>query len=213
WALRAVGPEPRPPRPLAPSSSGEEAAPDPPTAPSPEARVAATRGVLIHRLLERLPELGEADRPGAATKWLSRAAAHLGEPDRDEIARAALAVLGDPQWAEVFGPDSLPEVPIAAMVGGRVIAGTIDRLVLGAEIIRIVDYKTARRPPESLAQVPPAHIRQMAAYAAALQAIHPAMRVEAGLLYTQAPRMIAIPAEVLEAHKPGSEPLQESYPA
>jgi len=213
WTARAIGPEPRPPRPLAPSSSGEEAAAEPPSAPSAAAREAAERGVLIHRLLERLPEVAEGGREAAAKAWLARAAASLGDDARAEIAQAALAVLADPQWAEVFGPDSLPEVPLAATVDGRVIAGTIDRLVLGADTIRIVDYKTARRPPESLAQVPLGYIRQMAAYAAALRAIHPAMRVEAALLYTQTPRLIAIPSEMLEAHKPGSLPPQESFAA
>jgi ATP-dependent helicase/nuclease subunit A len=103
----------------------------------------------------------------------------------------------------VFGPDSLAEVPIAATVVGRIIAGTIDRLVLGAQTIRIVDYKTARRPPEDLSGVPLAYVRQMAAYAAALRAIHPELGVEAALLYTQTPRLIAIPQALLEAHAPG----------
>ncbi len=211
WATRAIGPEPRPPRPLAPSSSGEETAAEPPSAPSAAAREAATRGVLIHRLLERLPEVAEGGREAAAKTWLGRAAAALPESARAEIAQAALAVLADPQWAGVFGPDSLPEVPLAATIEGRVIAGTIDRLVLGADTIRIVDYKTARRPPENLAQVPLGYIRQMAAYAAALRVIHPAMKVEAALLYTQTPRLIAISPEMLEAHKPGSLPPQESF--
>jgi ATP-dependent helicase/nuclease subunit A len=213
WVLRPIGPEPSPPRPLAPSSSGEEAASEPPSLSSAEARAAAERGVLIHRLLERLPELAAEERCDAARRWLATAAAQSSEAERDEIAEAALGVLADPQWAEVFGDDSLAEVPIAATVGGRVIAGTVDRLVLGAETIRIVDYKTARRPPEDLSQVSSAYIRQMAAYAAALKAIHPEMQVEAALLYTQAPRLITIPAEVLEAHKPASEPPQESYSA
>ncbi|MCA1661738.1 MAG: PD-(D/E)XK nuclease family protein, partial [Novosphingobium sp.] len=213
WALRPVGPEPRPPRPLAPSASGEDSAADPPSPPSPELRAAAERGTLIHRLLERLPELAVEARAAAASVWLGRTASHLPAKDRAEIADAALAVLADPQWGEVFGPDSLPEAPIAATVGGRVIAGTIDRLVLGAEAIRIVDFKTAPRPPADLSEVPPGYIRQMAAYAAALRAIHPAQRVEAALLYTHAPRLIAIPAALLEAHKPGSPAEQESFPA
>ena len=211
WALRAVGPEPRPPRPLAPSSSGEETAADPPSAPSPELRAAAVRGVLIHRLLERLPELPQAARAAAAARWLDRAATDLAATDRDEIAQAALTVLADPQWAAVFGPDSLAEVPIAATVGERVVAGTIDRLVLGADAIRIIDYKTARRPPADLSQVPLGYIRQMAAYAAALRAIHPAQRIEAALLYTHAPRLIAIPDALLEAHNPALAPQQESF--
>ena len=211
WVLRPVGPEPRPPRPLAPSSSGEESAPDAPSASSPELRAAAERGVLIHRLLERLPELPEAERAEAATRWLARAARDLTDAERSEIAQAALTVLADPQWASVFGPDSLPEVPIAATVGERVIAGTIDRLVLGADVIRIIDYKTARRPPADLSEVPLGYIRQMAAYAAALRAIHPAQRIEAALLYTHAPRLIAIPQALLDAHNPASAPQQESF--
>ena len=211
WALRPVGPEPRPPRPLAPSASGEDSAADPPSAPSPELRAAAERGVLIHRLLERLPELPEAERAAAAVRWLGRAAAELDVADREEIAQAALSVLADPQWAAVFGPNSLPEVPIAATVGDRVVAGTIDRLVLGADAIRIIDFKTARRPPADLSQVPLGYIRQMAAYAAALRAIHPAQRIEAALLYTHAPLLIAIPQALLEAHNPASAPQQESF--
>ena len=68
-----------------------------------------------------------------------------------------------------------------------------------------------RRPPADLAEVPLAYVRQMAAYAAALQAIHPAQRVEAALLYTHAPRLIAIPPALLDAHKPASAPEQESF--
>ena len=211
WVLRPVGPEPRPPRPLAPSSSGEESVPDAPSAPSPELRAAAERGVLIHRLLERLPELPEAERAGAAARWLERSARDLTDAGRQEIAQAAIAVLSDPQWASVFGPDSLPEVPIAATVGERVVAGTIDRLVLGADAIRIVDFKTARRPPMDLSEVPLGYIRQMAAYAAALRAIHPAQRIEAALLFTHAPRLIAIPQALLDAHNPASVPQQESF--
>ena len=41
--------------------------------------------------------------------------------------------------------------PIAAVVGDRVVAGTIDRLVIEPERVRIVDYKTARRPPATIA--------------------------------------------------------------
>ena len=51
----------------------------------------------------------------------------------------------------------------------------------------------------------------MSAYAAALGAIYPGRRIEAALLYTHAPRLIAIPPEVLAAHKPTLSPAQESF--
>jgi ATP-dependent helicase/nuclease subunit A len=101
----------------------------------------------------------------------------------------------------LFAPGALAEVPIAATVGGRVIAGTIDRLLIASDRIRIVDFKTARRPPETAERVPAGILRQMAAYALALEAAYPGRAVDAALLYTAAPRLIALPAELLDGHK------------
>lgn len=202
WLERPAAAEPRPPRPLAPSALGEDQSADPPWPPG-SSEQAARRGTLIHRLLERLPELPEADREQAAQRWLARNGADMDQAARADMAQAALSVLAAPEWADLFGPDSLAEVPLAATVGGQVIAGTIDRLLIGKESIRLVDFKTARRPPADADEVPKAILRQMAAYVAALEAIHPGRRIEAGLLYTQAPRLIALPADLLDRLKPG----------
>jgi ATP-dependent helicase/nuclease subunit A len=121
---------------------------------------------------------------------------------REAMLGDALAVVANPDWAELFAPGSLAEVPIAATVAGQVVAGTIDRLVVGDKTIRLVDFKTSRRPPAALDEVPVAVLRQMAAYAAALEATFPGRAVEAALLYTAAPCLIAIPAERLAMHKP-----------
>jgi ATP-dependent helicase/nuclease subunit A len=61
--------------------------------PPEAARVAARRGVLIHRLLERLPELAPEGRGAAAEAWLARTATHLPPADRAEIAAAAIGAL------------------------------------------------------------------------------------------------------------------------
>jgi ATP-dependent helicase/nuclease subunit A len=42
----------------------------------------------------------------------------------------------------------------------------------------------------------------MAAYAAALAAIYPGRAVEAAVLYTATPQLIAVPAELLARYKP-----------
>jgi ATP-dependent helicase/nuclease subunit A len=201
WLSQPIGEEPVPPRPLAPSALGEDVGADPPHAPGGD-RSAALRGTLIHALLERLPALAPERRAEAAARWLARNAAMLPEGARAEMAEAALRVLAVPEWADLFGPAALAEVPIAATVGGRVIAGTIDRLLVSEERIRLVDFKTARRPPAGLEAVPVAIMRQMAAYAAALAVTFPGRAVEVALLYTHAPRLIEIPAEVLAVHKP-----------
>ena len=122
----------------------------------------------------------------------------------------ALAVIAHPHWAELFGPAALAEVPLAATVGGQVVAGTADRLLIEPNRVVVADFKTARRPPSTLEEVPVATLRQMAAYAAALAAIYPGRAIEAAVLYTQTPQLIAIPAQLLEAHKPVLPALEES---
>lgn len=210
WALRPIGPEPRPPRPLAPSAAGEDASPDPPLAPE-VARHAARRGSLIHKLLERLPELPESERADAAQRWLARQAGDLPEDARDEMLESALAVLAHPEFAAIFGGEALAEVPLAATVGGIVVAGTADRLLVRESEVLVVDFKTARRPPTSAAAIPLATQRQMAAYVAALEAIYPDRAVRAGVLYTQAPHLFVLPSDMIAAHKQGLDAPQQSY--
>jgi ATP-dependent helicase/nuclease subunit A len=200
WLHRPVAAEPRPPRPLAPSALGEDLSPDPPLSPG-AGLAAARRGVLIHKLLERLPGVAVAERGAAARRWLERNARDFDPAGRSELAEAAFAVLAEPAWAELFSPHALAEVPIAAVVGGQVVAGTIDRLLIGRETIRLVDFKTTRRPPNDVESLPIATLRQLAAYASALEVTYPGRRIEAAVLYTQAPRLIPIAAEVLQRHK------------
>ncbi|MBA4353489.1 MAG: double-strand break repair helicase AddA, partial [Novosphingobium sp.] len=211
--LTPVGAELRPPRPLAPSALGEEDAPDPPASPGPAAMMAARRGTLLHRLIERLPEVARDARAAAGHAWLARAGEEFGPAEREAMVSSALAVLAHPDWSDVFGPDSLAEVPLAAVVGGRVVSGTVDRLVIGKDRIRIVDFKTARRPPLTFAEIPGAYVRQMAAYAAALEAIHPGMPVEAALLYTHTPQLFVVPSDVIAAQKLRLVGQQESFSA
>lgn len=201
WAVRPVGPEPRPPRPLAPSSAGEDLGADPPLPPA-AAIDAARRGVLIHKLLERLPDIAAPDRSEKAQAWLDRHAADLPQTMRAEMLDRALAVLAQEGWAELFGPGALAEVPLAATVGGQVIAGTADRLLVLPDRVLVADFKTARRPPASLDEVPLHTLKQMGAYAAALAVIYPGRMIEAAVLYTQTPLLIALPAELLAIHKP-----------
>jgi ATP-dependent helicase/nuclease subunit A len=205
WLRRGPPAEPRPPRPLAPSALGEDDAPDPPFPPG-MGREAARRGTLVHKLLERLPEVPADSREESGKAWLERHAADLAEAAREALLETALDVLANSDWAPLFAPGSLAEVPVAAVVGGQVVAGTIDRLVVEPGRVRLIDYKTARRPPESLDQVPRGVLRQMGAYAAALETTFPGRTVEVALLYTTAPRLITVPADVLAAHKPDLAP-------
>ncbi|RZF63746.1 double-strand break repair helicase AddA [Sphingomonas populi] len=209
WAHQPAPQEARPPRPLSPSSLGDDAVADPP--PTPLMREAAERGRLIHALFERLPPIAPDARAAAADRWLAGAGGVGDAEARAEISQTVLAILDDPRFAALFGPDALAEAPIAAVVGdGVVVSGTVDRLLVTPETIIVVDFKTGRRAPQSLAEVPPYHVRQMAAYVEALRVIFPERPVEAALLYTGAPALFALPPELLAAHKPGFAAAQQS---
>lgn len=210
WLETPPPAEPRPPRPLAPSSAGEDLAADPPYPPG-AGGLAAKRGVLLHKLLERLPEVPAPDRKGAALAWLAKAGGEFDASAQADMARSAVAVLEHPGWADLFSATALAEVPIAATVGGQVVAGTIDRLLIGDQRIWLVDFKTARRPPANLDEVPAAILRQMAAYVAALEVTYPGRRIDAALLYTQTPALIELPAELLAIHKQALTAAQESF--
>ena len=190
--LRQPAPvESRPPRPLAPSQIVEDLDSAPP--PSPELREAAMRGTLLHALFERLPAVDPTMRGELALRWLERAGVASDEARR-EIADAACSIIGDPAFADLFSPESLAEAPIAAtLADGRVIAGTADRLCIGADLVRVIDFKTGRNVPANVSAIPPAHRAQMQAYAEALKMIFPGRKVEASLLYTSGPRLITLP--------------------
>ena len=209
WATTPIGLEPRPPRPLAPSSVGEDKGGEPPLPPE-AARHAARRGNLIHALLERLPDVPLAEREGAARRWLERQASDLASELRDEMLAAALAVIDHPGFAAIFSAHALAEVPLAATVGGVVIAGTADRLLIEEGRITVVDFKTTRRPPAAPAEIPVATLRQMAAYVAALEAIYPGREVRAGVLYTHAPLLFEVASETLGLHKKALQSAQQS---
>ncbi|SEJ42108.1 DNA helicase/exodeoxyribonuclease V, subunit A [Sphingobium sp. AP50] len=209
WLRQAAPAEARPPRPLAPSAQVEDDVPYPP--PTPAMRQAAERGRWLHALFERLPAVPVDRRRDAADRWLVQQGAE-DAAQRQDVIEQALRVIEAPDYAALFGPDALAEAPIAAVVGEAVIAGTVDRLCIGPDRVQFADFKTGRIAPLTLADVPGAHVRQMAAYAAALAVIFPDRAIEAGLLYTSAPRLITLPPALLTAHKPGFVPAQENLP-
>ena len=200
--LRAPAPvEARPPRPLAPSSIGADDIADPP--PSAALREAARRGTLLHALFERLPGIAPPDRAAVAERWLLGSAGVDDPVYARQLAADACRVIADPRFSAIFSPEALAEAPIAAVVDGDVIAGTVDRLLVTEDRILVVDFKTGRRAPTDLDAAPLHHIRQMAAYAAALGVIFPGRPVEAALLYTAGPTLIQLPRALLRVHKPG----------
>ncbi|MEQ1725365.1 MAG: double-strand break repair helicase AddA [Sphingopyxis sp.] len=203
WVRDPAPDEPRPLRPLAPSADAEKHAlsvPQPPSTPARDAAMA--RGTLVHTLFERLPDTAPDARRDTALRWLAARAPHMNTAEREAMVASVLGVLDAPEHAALFGPDSLAEAPFSALVDGRVIAGTVDRLLVSARDVRVIDYKSGRFVPASVGEVPVGYLKQMAAYVAALRVIFPNHAVSAALLFSEGPRLILLPDTVIEQHKP-----------
>jgi ATP-dependent helicase/nuclease subunit A len=210
WATKPAPEEARPPRPLAPSALGEDDVASPPQ--GGERAVAVERGLLLHALFERLPPVLTGRRRAAALHWLAVQAAALDERARAVMVDEVLSVIGDPAHAALFGPGSLGEVPLSAVVDDVVVAGIVDRLLVTPDTVTVIDYKTGRHVPAHGADVAPAYLRQMAAYRDALKVIFPSRRVEAALLYTAGPRLIILGDDLLDAYKPGLPATKANLP-
>lgn len=164
------------------------------------------RGLLIHGLLQHLPEHEEAAWEGLARRHLARPGHGLDPDEREATLAETFAVLRHPGLAGAFAPGSLAEAPLAGVVDGVPIAGQVDRLLVTPERVLVIDYKTNRPPPSEVAAVPPAYLRQMAAYRAVLRAAWPDRPVECALVWTWSGHVMTLPDAALDPHAPGLRP-------
>lgn len=192
WVGTDAPAEATPPKPLAPSRPVD----DPPAA-SPlgaDNGQRFKRGLLIHRLLQTLPELDAGARAAAVERMLRNKALALTPEDRDDIAKTVMRVLDDPAFADLFGPGSKAEVPLIGTVemahGIEVVSGQVDRLVVRDDEVLVVDYKSLRPPPVSGEKVPAAYLHQMASYRAVLEGVWPDRPVKCALLWTENPSLM-----------------------
>ena len=197
WVGDKAPAERTPPKPLAPSQLGRDTVVAPP--PSPAQRGAVRRGTLMHALFEKLPGLAPGLRAERAAQWLLAQAPDLEPAVRAEMVAQVLALMDKPDFAPLFAPEALREAPLTAVVGGQVIAGTVDCLAVGATEIWVADFKTGQVIPSVLAEIPQTYVLQMAAYKAALARIFPDKAVRASLIYTAGPRCWDLPDEMLAA--------------
>ena len=194
WLNQPAPLEARPPRPLAPSSIGQDTDANPPL--TAQMAAAAEQGRMLHALFERLPALDPSNRRAAGTRWLA------GEGADPALIDIVMRVIDDPRFSDIFTPEALAEAPIAGVVDGVVISGTVDRLTVTDTLVEVIDFKTGRRVPETADMIPPQHLRQMSAYAALLSGIFPGREIRASLLYSEVPVLHRLPPELLAAHKP-----------
>lgn len=190
WLDRAPPEEETPPRPWTPSrpSEAEPAMRSPLESGNRQDRF--RRGLVTHSLLQFLPGL---PRP----QWEKSAAQFVAGQDlRDDVKAGiiteTLRVLTHPDFAALFGPGSMAEIPVTARIGQRLISGQIDRMVITDSQIMIVDFKTNRPPPTEEKDVPALYRAQLRAYRDTLAQIYPNHAIDCFLLWTDGPHMMKV---------------------
>jgi ATP-dependent helicase/nuclease subunit A len=205
WVSAPPPAEPSAPKTLMPSRpSGPEPATLSPLA--VDGRDRFKRGLIVHRLLQGLPELPPTERDAAARDFLALPVHGLTPDEREEIRAETMAVLTDPALAELWGPQAQAEVPVVGLIpaedGPQALSGQIDRVVVTSGRVLIVDFKTMRPVPASDDAVPPVYLRQLALYRAALTRIYRDRPVECALLWTDGPLLMPIRPALLDRHAP-----------
>jgi ATP-dependent helicase/nuclease subunit A len=141
------------------------------------------RGTAIHTLLQNLPNMPREDQETTA-KFQAK---QLGLDE--QTAGSLLTIINSSALSPFFEPHSESEVEISGTLeNGIPIIGRVDRLVVNADEILLLDYKSDRFVPESIAADHP-YVIQLALYAGMLSNIYPKHRVKAALLWTQTAKL------------------------
>jgi ATP-dependent helicase/nuclease subunit A len=167
------------------------------------AETARQRGILVHRLLQALPEIAPDRRPAAAQRYLARVGTTLDSVEQDRLLAQVLAVVEDTRFRPLLAPGSRSEVPIVGRVArhGRpslIVSGQVDRLAVTEKAVLIADYKSDSPAPERIEDVDPAYLVQLALYRAVLTQLYPDRLVRAAIIWTDVPAWMELPAQALE---------------
>jgi ATP-dependent helicase/nuclease subunit A len=170
--------------------------------PDAEPGFAIARGLVLHKLLQVLPGIEEAQRREAAARYMERTAGDWPAHEREAALSSVEAIMAAAEFSPLFAPGSRAEVAIMGklMVKDRLrpVSGKIDRLALTADEVLIVDYKTDRNPPASAEEMPLAYVAQLALYRALLQPLYPGRKVSACLLFTASPSLLKVGDAAME---------------
>ena len=161
---------------------------------------AMRKGRQIHSLLEYLPGEPKMEWPQAARRILRGAGEDAAGSELEALLAEASNVLCNPSLSHLFGENALAEVPVSAsidMLGGKRIHGQIDRLVVSADRVLAVDFKTNGAVPKAASDCPAGFLRQMGAYALALGEIYPDRHVQTALLWTASATLMELPRKLV----------------
>lgn len=162
--------------------------------------VAIERGLIVHSLLQYLPEIPLEEREIIAQKYVNN---HLewNDDDKAQLIQDVMKIFMDENLKFLWSKQSRAEVSIMAdiEINGEMqsFSAIIDRLVETDDSVIIVDYKTGAVPYNSNS-IPLPYILQLALYTEVLAPIYPNKSIICFLIYTQGPNIFKISEEKLK---------------
>ncbi|WP_299547880.1 double-strand break repair helicase AddA [uncultured Tateyamaria sp.] len=151
-----------------------------------EEETAKAFGNVVHALLEA-PDIGAQ----------AMQEADLSDDLKAEAQAQADSVRSDPDLSWLFASNVLAEVPVTAALGASRMHGTIDRLHVTPDAVHVIDFKTNRMVPEKPEQTPEGVLRQMGAYAHAMEQIYPDRAIQLSILWTHTGTLMCIPHDIV----------------
>lgn len=173
-------------------NSGQEIYPSPLLdMPSERSVFLLERGVVIHKLLQYLPNVSKDKQLLYASNYVDNNCTSWTDKQKEEVITSVLKLLNDDSYAYLFSENSKAEVAIRGQleIKGQLkrFTGRIDRMVVEKDKITLIDYKTSFCPAtEEL--IPMHHIAQMSIYEKLIQPIYIEKQIDVILIYTQAPK-------------------------
>ena len=150
------------------------------------------KGILIHMLLQHLPNVEPAKQGVLADKLLELKAKDIAQKERASMRNIAINLLAKPDIQPLFGSNSRAEVEISGQIEGNVhkpISARIDRMVVSDAEVLIVDFKTGQ-PPQNKNLIPAYMLRQLALYRSLVQRIYPKKIIRAGIIWTSSAELV-----------------------
>ncbi len=186
WAMRPVPMTPPAPIMINPSNLGGDKVVSGMTN-----DMALLRGTALHLLLEHLPRFDAPDWPRVAGRLVPDAALCA------DVLTEATTILHHLELRHIFAQGTLSEVAITAPVAQGQIIGAIDRLVVTADRVLAVDFKSNQIVPATAADIPDGLLRQMGAYGASLELIYPNHQIDLAILWTVTAQLMPLDRDIV----------------
>lgn len=150
------------------------------------------RGILIHKLLEKLPNLPQEQWMKKSLEFLESNTPVLDPDSHHTIIDQAIKIITHPDLIPYFQPSSVAEVPLIGIVDGQYFKGQVDRLAIDHvnKTIYILDYKTGDMVPNTVNEVPNTYVKQMQIYGELASKIYPKYKIYKSLFWTKKLKLI-----------------------